>query len=378
MLNSAKSLEPAVDPNNRISFLLDWELTMKCNLDCSYCIPGLYGGHDNSTAHPPVDRCLKSIDFMFEYVDLYMANKIHGIKQVILNVYGGESLHHPDIVDILTAVHDRYKKYQSRWQLTVTTTTNAIISEKKLEQIIPLIDEFTVSYHTNNTEKQKQQFKQNLLIIKKHNRRLKCVVLMHADQKLFDDSVHMISWLDNNEIKHLPKQLDHGVEHVQFNYTSKQVKWFENLYDEKTHKSLLDAPMLVQDNQGQIDLADSGRSCCGGKQLCANQNYRSREFFVYNKFSDWYCSVNHFFLYIKQVTEEIFTNKDCKMNFTNSVGPIGTLTQVDKLLEYTKEHLSNNTMPIIQCKKTQCFCGLCAPKSQDLETFTNIMKKYHI
>jgi hypothetical protein len=66
------------------------------------------------------------------------------------------------------------------------------------------------------------------------------------------------------------------------------------------------------------------------------------------------------------------------MNFTNSVGPIGTLTQVDKLLEYTKEHLSNNTMPIIQCKKTQCFCGLCAPKSQDLETFTNIMKKYHI
>ena len=351
---------------------------MKCNLDCDYCLSDLYGGHDNSTAHPPIDQCLKSIDFMFEYVDLYMANKIRGIKQVILNVYGGESLHHPQIVDILTAVHEKHKKYQSHWQLTVTTTTNAIISEKKLTKIIPLIDEFTVSYHTNNTDKQKHQFKQNLLKIKEHHRRMKCVVLMHADQTLFDDSMQMISWLTDNEIKYLPKQLDHHVDEVQFNYTSKQVKWFENVYDQKTHKSLLDKPTLVQDNQGHVDLADSGRSCCGGKQLCANQNYRSREFFVYNKFPDWYCSVNHFFLHVKQVTGEIFTNKDCKMNFTNSVGPIGTLDQVDKLLAYTKEHLSNNTVPIIQCKKNQCFCGLCAPKSQDLETFINIMKKYHI
>jgi hypothetical protein len=53
----------------------------------------------------------------------------------------------------------------TRWHLTVTTTTNAIISNKKLKQIIPLIDEFTVSYHTESTEKQKQQFRDNLLTI---------------------------------------------------------------------------------------------------------------------------------------------------------------------------------------------------------------------
>ena len=54
-------LEPAIDPNNRISFLLDWELTMKCNLDCSYC----GNGHDNSTKHPPLNECLKTLNFMF-------------------------------------------------------------------------------------------------------------------------------------------------------------------------------------------------------------------------------------------------------------------------------------------------------------------------
>jgi uncharacterized radical SAM superfamily Fe-S cluster-containing enzyme len=129
-----KSLEPAVDPSNRITFLLDWELTLKCNLDCSYCETGIHGGHDNSIAHPPLHECLETIDFMYKYVDLYMSQKPKGIKYVILNMYGGESLYHPDIVEILAACRDRYLKlYQDKWHLTVTTTTNAIISKKRLE-----------------------------------------------------------------------------------------------------------------------------------------------------------------------------------------------------------------------------------------------------
>jgi MoaA/NifB/PqqE/SkfB family radical SAM enzyme len=105
-------LEPAIDPSNRISFLLDWELTLKCNLDCSYCSSGLYGGHDNSIQHPPKDKCIQALEFMFEYVDLYMQHKPKGLRYVVLNVYGGESLHHPDIVTILQAVRQCYEKYK--------------------------------------------------------------------------------------------------------------------------------------------------------------------------------------------------------------------------------------------------------------------------
>ena len=138
---------------------------MKCNLDCSYCETGIYGGHDNTQRHPLLADCFRTIDFMFHYADIYMQRKPNGLKYVVLNVYGGEALHHPDIVAILTAVRQRYEPYQDRWHLTVTTTTNAIVAPHKLEKIIPLIDEFTVSYHTENTAEQKQQFRDNLLKI---------------------------------------------------------------------------------------------------------------------------------------------------------------------------------------------------------------------
>jgi pyruvate-formate lyase-activating enzyme len=372
------TLEPSIDPKNKITFLLDWELTMKCNLDCSYCDTGLYGGHDNSTKHPPLNDCLASIDFMFRYVDLYMKTKVRGFRYVVLNVYGGESLYHPHIVKILEQVHDKYKKYQSEWNLTVTTTTNAIVSERILEKIIPLIDEFTVSYHTENTPKRKEQFQKNVLTIKQHNKRVKCVVLMHSEEDLFNDANAMIEWLTHHDIRHLPRQLDHATIATQFNYDPKKVVWFKNFYKDNTYKSTQGSPELTIDVDRNIDLSDSGRSCCGGHQFSVDQNYKSREFFVNNKFTDWYCSVNHFFLHIKQVTGEIFTNKDCKMNFSGQVGSIGTLDQSKDLIDYTRQNLENNTLPTIQCKKSSCQCGLCAPKSSDLPTYNTIMKKYQL
>lgn len=370
------SLEPAVDPNNRITFLLDWELTMKCNLDCSYCGVGIYHGHDNSTKHPPVNQCLDTIDFIFEYVDLYMSTKPRGIKYVILNVYGGESLHHPDIVEILNEVRVRYQPYAERWHLTVTTTTNAIISDRKLKQIIPLIDEFTVSYHTENTQKQKQQFKDNLLTIAKSGRRQKCVVLMHQEQDRFEDAQGMIAWLKENNINVLPRQLDGhvGLEDQKRVYNSQQVKWFDNLYSSKSSNASLE---LLKEHKDSV-LNDVGRACCGGRQLCKNQNYKQKDFYVGNRFTDWYCSVNHFFLYVKQVNGEVYVNKDCKMNFDGQVGPIGNLADTDSILTNLRNQLQNNALLIIQCKKEICFCGLCAPKAKDLNTYNKIIEKYQL
>lgn len=369
-------LEPVIDPNNRISFLLDWELTMKCNLDCSYCATDLYGGHDNSRPHPDTQHCLRAIDFMFEYVDIYMATKPRGLRYVMLNVYGGESLNHPDIVGILQQARDRYQAYQDRWHLTITTTTNAIVSRKKLDQIIPLIDEFTVSYHTENTPKQKAQFRQNLLRIAQAGRRQKCVVLMHREPALFQDAQDMIDWLEENNIRVLPRQLDGNVvkEHRESMYGKAQVKWFDKFYQSKTFGQY---SKLLDDSQ-PANLSDVGRACCGGRQICKDQNYKQRHFYIENKFPGWHCSVNHFFLYVKQITGEIFVNKDCKMNFNGNVGPIGYLNDYHLLLATVKDQLVNGTLPIIQCKKNKCYCGLCAPKAKDYSTYQEIMKKYII
>ena len=369
-----ESLEPAVDPNARISFLLDWELTMKCNLDCSYCLSDIYGGHDNSTKHPPLEQCLITLDFIFAYVDLYMSTKPRGIRDVVLNVYGGESLHHPDIVDILSQIKNKYKIYSNKWHLTVTTTTNAIVSDKKLQKIIPYIDEFTVSYHSENTAKQKQQFKENLLTIAKSGKRQKCVVLMHQQPDLFKDSLDMIEWLDQNNIKVLPRQLDgHGSDGGKRIYSQQQVQWFSKLYKNKT----FGAPENLLQDKSDLKLTDVGRACCGGRQVCTNKNLKQRHFYVENKFPDWYCSVNHFFLFVKQVNGEVFVNKDCKMNFDGQVGPIGTLNNTQQILSTLRHQLETNSLPVIQCKKKQCFCGLCAPKAKDQKTYNSIMEKYY-
>jgi len=368
-------LEPAVDPANRIGFLLDWEITMKCNLDCSYCRRGTYGGHDNSTRHPPLEQCLDTIGFMFAYVDLYMRQKPKGIRYVMLNVYGGESLHHPHIIPILEQVHQVYQQqYRDSWHLTVTTTTNAIVSEKKMQKIIPLIDEFTVSYHSENSADQKQLFKSNILKIKDSGKRLKCVILMYAQSQLFKDSQSMTAWCDENNVKYLPKQLDDLDTH--FNYIPEQVVWFDKLYKSRSYNvdRHLDLPM----DQNSTNLTDIGRACCGGRSFCLDQNYKSRNFYVQNKFPDWYCSVNEFFLYIKQVNGEIFTNKDCKMNFDGQVGPIGNLADTESLLQSTQQQLATDQRPVIQCKKTKCLCGLCAPKAKYLDTFNRLMEKYRV
>lgn len=369
-------LEPAVDPNNRISFLLDWELTMKCNLDCSYCGSGLYAGHDNSTKHPPVHECLHALGFMFAYVDLYMSTKPKSLKHVILNVYGGESLHHPDILKILSQVRRQYQPYATLWHLTVTTTTNAIVSDKKLKQIIPYIDEFTVSYHSENTDKQKEQFKQNLLTIQQSGKRQKCVVLMHQAPDLFKDSEKMIDWLNENNIKLLPRQLDgnSGTPDSNRLYDQNQITWFNTLYRSKT----FGISHTVLDDSKKQNLTDIGRACCGGRQLCEDQNYKKRNFYTENKFPDWHCSVNHFFLYVKQVNGEVYVNRDCKMNFKGEVGPIGNLNNANEILSSLKKQLQNKSLPIIQCKKHNCWCGLCAPKAKNLQTYHSIMEKYHI
>lgn len=354
---------------------MGWELTMKCNLDCSYCSKGIYGGHDNTSNHPPLEECLRTIDFLLQYADLYMQHKTKGLRSVVLDVYGGESLHHPDITEILAAVRNRYNKgYQHKWHLTLTTTTNAVVSPKKMARIIELIDEFTVSYHTESSKKQKDTVCNNILAISSAGKRVKCLILMHARPDLFTDAQQMIAWCEANNIRYLPKQIDHSESKTNFNHSSQQIKWFENLYQQKSYK--VEHMTHLDQSKQTNDLSAMGRACCGGRNLCTNQSYKQRHYFVANRFPDWFCSVNEFFVYIKQVTGEIFTNKDCKMNYDGAVGPIGNLSDSKSLLSWTAENLDNDSMPVIQCKNKICYCGLCAPKAKEKKEFDYIMEKY--
>jgi MoaA/NifB/PqqE/SkfB family radical SAM enzyme len=359
------TVEPAIDPKNKISFLLDWEITLRCNLDCSYC-GSMY--HDNSTQHPPLSECLKTIDFMFEYVNIYMQNKPKWAKEVILNVYGGESIFHPDIITIYETIREKYKKFENDWTLTVQTTTNLVAGKSLINKLKDKIDYWTVSYHTEANQKQKTQFRNNILNLKAAGATVRVIVLMNPSH--FDDAISMIEFCKENKVDYLPRQLDKRYSDDVL-YSPEQVSWLNQLYNDKSYKT----EEIKIDNDNDINMSKVGRACCGGRQVCTDGNFKQRNFFIKNNFEGWNCSVNWFFLYIRQISKEVFHNKDCRMKFDGTVGPIGNIDQADLMIDNLK-NMMGKEMPVIKCAKKICLCGLCAPKADNLPDFNKLFQKY--
>ena len=197
--------------------------------------------------------------------------------------------------------------------------------------------------------------------------------MMHDNTEYFQDSVDFLSWLETNKINSLPKQIDNRKLPPR-SYDQQKITWFNELYQSKTYGVANNIDSVLNESK---DLSQVGRACCGGRQTCQDQNYKDRQYYVLdNTFPDWYCSVNQFFLFVKQLTGEVYVNKDCKMTFDGTVGPIGTLADPDKIIDELKAQLTGDQPPIIQCKKARCLCGLCAPKAKNLDTYKKIIKKY--
>jgi pyruvate-formate lyase-activating enzyme len=340
-------LEPVEIP----SFQIAWESTLLCNLDCSYC----GDGHDNKTKHPKLSESLKTVDFIFEYTDIQMSKKPKEQQVANLNIQGGESLFHPDIDKILKYAVDKKSSYD--WYMGIATITNAVVGPRLWKQISQYIDYYTISFHAEATEKQYQLVKNNILYLKNNNKNFHVSIMMHP--KFWNICVEIIEWCKSNKIKYNARQIDHHWLDMRFNYSAEQAQYLTGVsFSDKV------LGMLT----GKIDLSAQGRSCCGGNVLCASGCETKR---VVNKFKGWHCSVDEFFLYIRQTTGEVFTNKDCRMNFSNQIGPIGNLNNTQKIIDRIKSETAT-----IVCKKRSCWCGICAPKAKNKSDYDKIMSKY--
>jgi hypothetical protein len=120
-----------------------------------------------------------------------------------------------------------------------------------------------------------------------------------------------------------------------------------------------------------------GRPCCGGRCMSFSsngENVGSGKFVDYREFHGWYCSVNWYFLHIEQQTDSVFHHQTCQARFDRTRGPIGKLSEGDKILAELEENLKNGTMPTIVCpKKTACGCGLCTPKAMKKEDYKKVL-----
>jgi sulfatase maturation enzyme AslB (radical SAM superfamily) len=387
-MSSHYSVEPIIsDPSRPPVFFVTWESTLKCNLDCSYCGKE---GHDNSLPHPTLDECKVTVDFLMRYLDLYMSKRKPDQRQVSMNIFGGESLIHPNIVEILDYCDQKYQPYKDRWSLGLNTVTNAVIKEKIWNKIVDRFDYWTISYHTESTHEQQELVRRNILDLKSKNKKFHVSVLMHT--KYWDNAVNMIDWCKQHDIRCLPRQLDHSWRQFQFYYSSSQAQWLKDYYSQTSpntscstgcSSNTVKKTTTTQKIQffkkslvNLVNMSDQGRQCCGGTPLHVDQDYSNTQTYVDNTFTGWSCSINYFFVFIKQATKEIFVNKDCQMNFEGKVGPIGTLDNYEELLTSLEKDLTNNTLPVITCAKKRCWCGICAPKASTKENFDKIMEKF--
>jgi hypothetical protein len=382
-MSDIKSIAFALEPTNTPSFLLDWELTKRCNLDCSYCLTGIEeGGHDNTVDHPALEECLSTIDFMFAYVDKYMSYKKPRQRKVVLNVYGGESLFHPDIVEILTECKERYKKYQDKWHLTLHCTTNAIVGVNQWSKIAALIDNFTLSYHTETTVKQKNIFKANVHKLKELNIPFRIVMLMHNNPENWQECVDTMEYFKQQGMQCDPRALDTSSEE-RWGYSPEQISTFKTIWIKKAptkqQQEYSELVAGVGAGKDKVNALDEGRACCGNRKLSLNGDLKSNVVFVPRQgFKDWHCSVNWFFLFVRQVTGNVYTNKDCMMNLKGEVGPIGNVNNSSAILDELETQLSTKSLPVIQCAKSFCKCGYCAPKAENKNDFDDLISRHII
>ena len=208
--------------NSHNSFQIAWESTLKCNLDCSYC----GDGHDNSQEHPSLEESLRTVDFIVEYVNLYMLDRPSHIRFANLNIQGGESIFHPHIIEILEYVRKKKSLYKD-WNLNVALITNGTTGIERWKRIAELCDYFTMSYHSESLPKQQELFKSNVLYLKEQNKNFKVSVLMHP--KLWDRCIELIEWCKSNQIDYNTRQLDHTWSEFRFNYNSEQTEYLTGI-----------------------------------------------------------------------------------------------------------------------------------------------------
>ena len=359
---SIHTLESAYHPKDKMSFLIDWLVTLKCNYDCAYCGIGP-SGHDNSTAHPSYDRSIVMLDQMYQYADVVLQHKKITFKDVVMNIYGGESIYHPDIVRLIKKSSDMYLPYKDKWRLRRRITTNGTASEKIWKSICEHIEGFTMSYHSTGPDKLKKLFKINLKYLSDIKKEHDLIVCMYPTKDHWHDCIEFLRWAKDTGINARPKMLDGplGV------YKKEHLRDLEEFIDQSELKDW--------DIDQKADTQNRG--CCGGRKMCVNRNLKDYQFIVprgEDGFKGWHCAANQFFLHGNNVNGLYYTNKDCRVRLDGKTGAIANVETMPKYIEDLKRQ---NKLPTLVCAQKTCRCGTCAPKSIYKENLTDILKIYN-
>ena len=215
------------------------------------------------------------------------------------------------------------------------------------------------------------------MYLKSQNKRFKSVVMMHNNPELFLDAEEILEFCKLHELRYLAKPLDNS--EPEWSYNQEQFSKFKTFWINKVptkQKVEYTKNIDLVGNTDRVQSICEGRACCGGRKLSLNGDLKSSVGFVPRQgFAGWSCSVNWFFLFVRQYDGAVYTNKDCQMSTTGLHEPLGNLSNTAEIVDTLRTQLDTGTMPIIVCKKERCVCGFCAPKAESREDFMNLIKR---
>ena len=118
----------ATEMNFPIPYQILWDISRRCNYDCSYCWPN---SHNNNEEFPTLETIIKVIDMIID--------NWSGGDEIRWNFGGGEPTMHPQFLDIV-----KYLKEKKQW---VCITTNGSRSSKFWKEACQYINTINMSAH---------------------------------------------------------------------------------------------------------------------------------------------------------------------------------------------------------------------------------------
>jgi len=367
--------------------MITWDLLRRCSFDCTYCPPHR---HDLVSPFPPYEKIWSVADFIVDYVRLLFSHRTEKVARISFT--GGEPTIHPDFRKLILNLNKKFK--ETELELFNTVTTNGAFGDDMMNFISENMTWATVSYHTEATKIAKKRSVKSILGIhenKQNGKECGIGVNVMFHQKHFDECKELCDLLDSKNIKFNPRFIgDSGSPDLPYthHYTEDQVDYILNFWKNKREQEDITgeqeyiATKVTTKSDKKIYARGLGRVCCAMRDLTLSNSDTNAKcptnWISQTRFKDWYCSVNWFFLHIDQHENELLHHQTCKQLWGKKRGAITDLSKesLNTHLEWVKEKLEANEFPVLQCSKTTCSCGMCAPKSSNFNSFKKVLSDH--
>ena len=370
-----------------------WDVGRRCNYDCTYCPPHR---HDNFSPHANLETLKKTGRFIFDYANLMMPYKKN--KGININFTGGEPTNNPNFLEFGEWLQQTWREnYKDDYRLNLTITSNGAFGKKMADSVCENYGFMTISYHAEAHASLKKQVISNIYYLTEKGFPIKINVMFHAEY--WDECKDLCMQFERDGIGYVPRMIgehEDSKNSYAHKYTEEQLQWMKDYWADKNaalnkDKTTEEAEAEVGHEAGAVQVEKTeekkfarqlGRPCCGSRTMetCGSDGCWSKSTFLeFAKFRNWQCSVNWFFLHIEQQTDTIWHHQTCQARFDGTRGPIGSISECDKIIEEFRTNIENKTMPIITCPLgpgKHCGCGMCTPKSVERDALMQIMPQH--